>query len=400
MATLDELVTPLTEEEVETFLYDFAAARGLKTTSWKVGAVVRTIVKGVAKLGAAFSRLQAEIAKSGFLELATGVWLTLVARYVYFVERDTGSFATGTVLASNSSGGVYAGVAGDLIFRNSTTGKSYRNTAAFSIGAGAINVEIAVQAIEIGTASTAAAGDIDTLETPLVGVTVTHTGAIVGTDPETDDQLRQRCYEKPASLSPNGPRDAYAFVARSAKRSDGTSIGVTRVRSVPAGDGTLTVYVATASGGVTGTAGDPLTDLGAIAEAVHTKVEPLCVTPTVTTATPQTNAVTYALWVHDWISMTDAEIEAAIEAAIIAFYSTQPIGGVVLSEGNPGNVFKQALESAMTRALPAGSIVDLQVATPVDDVEHDPDEVPVAGTVTATAITRVQDDLAGGGGAS
>ena len=98
------------------------AATGTKTTNWKPGAVVRTIVAVLAFVLAAFSVLTSLLAKSGFLELSSGAWLTLVARYVYGVERDTGSFATGFVTLDNAGGGVYSGDPDDLLFTNPTTG--------------------------------------------------------------------------------------------------------------------------------------------------------------------------------------------------------------------------------------------------------------------------------------
>jgi phage-related baseplate assembly protein len=116
-------------------------------------------------------------------------------------------------------------------------------------------------------------------------VTVTNAAAFVGTDEETDVDLKVRCVAKLGSLSPNGARDAYNFIARSATRADGSPIGITRVRTIPDGIGGVDVYLATPSGGVTGTSGDPLTDLGAVAAAIWETTEPLAVEATVASAT-------------------------------------------------------------------------------------------------------------------
>src|SRR5262249_16618862 len=142
---------------------------------------------------------------------------------------EEGSFATGSITASNSTGFSYSGGAGDLVVLDSVTQKTYRNTAPFSIGSMATGVVIPIQAVELGTGSNAAAGDIDTLVTVLAGVTITNPAALVGADPEDDVALALRCKEKTGTLSPNGPRDAYAYFARSATRADGSAIGVTRV---------------------------------------------------------------------------------------------------------------------------------------------------------------------------
>jgi hypothetical protein len=385
MSTLDELTTPATAAEITEKIYEALAARGVSTTAWKSGSVVRTIIAGVAIVLAAFSRLQAAIAKSGFLELAEGDWLTLVALYVYGVARDEGAFASGTVTLTNTGGGVYSGGADDLVFRHATSGKTYRNTGTYSLGAGATLV-VPIQATEIGSASTATPGTITAFVTPLIGVTVTNAASVVGRDPATDAELRTLCYEKTGTLSPNGPRDAYAFVARSAVRADGSSIGVTRVRSVPDGLGGVTVYVATATGGVTGSAGDPSTDLGAINAAIQELCAPLAITATVVSAVAEIIAPTYELWVRDTTGMGTAEIEAAVAARLTALMASSPIGGHVI--GGVGKIYVTAIETTIGAAL-EDDLVRVVVTVPAADVTIAINEAPVLGAITVTAIHEV-----------
>jgi hypothetical protein len=108
MATfsIDELITPLETEEIKTSVYSALATVGVTTTTWKPGAVVRTIIAIVAVILHALSVLVSNIARSGFLALASGTWLALKARYDYAVEKQEAEFASGTVLVSNASGGV------------------------------------------------------------------------------------------------------------------------------------------------------------------------------------------------------------------------------------------------------------------------------------------------------
>ena len=120
---LEDLTTPLTIAQVETAFYDGMAARGVDTTSWKPGAVVRTLVLIFAIITAALSRLIALLAKSSFLDDSSGDWLTIVARKTYGVERITGTFASGYVTLTNAGAGVYSGDAGDLVCSNSSTGR-------------------------------------------------------------------------------------------------------------------------------------------------------------------------------------------------------------------------------------------------------------------------------------
>lgn len=382
--TLDELTTPLTTAEVRDSIYAGIAARGVDTTTWKPGAVVRTIIAAVAIVIAAFSRLVALIAAGGFLSLSSGPWLTLVARHVYGVERSEGTFAAGEVLVDNTGGGVFAGDPDDLVFSTSTGDpRTYRNTAAFSIAAFATGVSIPVRAVEIGSGHSAAQNEIDQLETVLLGVgNIRNPSALVGLDPELDPALQERARQKTGVLSPNGPRDAYSFVAQSAKAADGTPIGVTRVKTVADGVGGVDVYCATASGEVTGSAGDPATDLGAVAEAIHTQVEPLAITPTVQSGTPEPIAVTYELWLRDTTGLTDSEIETAIEVALAAYVARVPIGGEVLP-GEPGRVYLDKLK-AVIGAVFADETVDLNVTVPAADVALVVPETPTLGAVTPT----------------
>jgi len=383
MATFSELTTPLSRLEVEAAIYAAIQARGVATTSWKPGAIARTIISGVAIVLAAFSTLQQRIAESGFLELAAGDWLTIVAREVYGVERSVGSFAAGNLTLDNTAGGLFTPGIGDVIVSNSTTGKTFRNTAAFVLNPFQVGLVVPFEAVEIGADSTSAPADIDTFETVLLGVTVTNPIAFVGQDPETDAALRERCLAKTGVLSPNGPADAYRFLATSAVTTLGVPAGITRVRTVPDGAGNVEVIVATATGPVTGIIGDPSTPLGAVDEAIQTQCVPLAVTATVSSAVAATIAVTYTLWVKNTIGLTVSQIQTLIATALATFLSTQPISGSRKVPG-PGFVFVEQLEGVIAEAIGTANLVDVQVSVPAADVAIAANGAPVLGTVTPT----------------
>lgn len=386
MAEVDELA-----EETEAAIYADAAGAGLPTTAWKPAAVVRFLISSFSRRLAEATERSILIAKGGFLELAEGDWLTELARLVYGVTRVNGTHATSIVTVSNTGGGVYAGEPGDLVFINTTTSpaKTYRNTELFSIGALESNVAIPVEAVELGSASNAGPDEIDQLETTLLGVTVVGSTAAFGTDLETDAHLRVRCREKLGSLSPNGPRDAYGFAARGATDAKGNAIGVTQVRLVPDGIGGIDVYVATASGTVTGDPADPNTDLGAVAKALASLAQPEGVTLRVHSATALAIAVTYELWVRE-TEETDAELEEAGEDAIAAFLAAQPIGGAVIP-GQPGRVYHQGISAAIHGALPAGAFVDIDVTLPAGDVDVGSTQAPTLAAAPTATIHRVSE---------
>jgi len=376
----DDLITPVTREEVTAKVYEVLAIVGVDVTTWKPGAVVRTMLAAAALVLSAFSRLQAAIAKSGFLYFAEEEWLEVVAYYVYGVAKNKADFAKGEITLVNAGGGVYAADPGDVIFRNPDTGKSYRNTTSWTLGALA-TLTVPIQAIEAGSASTSLAGAITTLETPLLGVTCSNALAVVGHDDETDPDLRTRCGEKLGSLSPNGPWDAYAFAARNATRADGGNVGVTRVRSRNDGAGGVTTYVASATGAVLGSVSDPASDLGIVDEAIQQIAAPLAVTAVTESAAVKVINVAYELWAYNSSGLTDAQLSTAVGAKLADFVRTQPIGGNIV-DPDTGRIYRSAIAAVIGATVPA--IFRVNVTSPATDPELAFNEVGALGTVTGT----------------
>jgi len=380
--SFDELVTPLTRAEIQASFYRVYATLGLKTSSWKGGAVVRTMTWASSIVLSGFSALQASIAKSGFLELAEGPWLDLVAWYVYRQKRVAATFASGVLTLNNNGGGVYEADPDDLIFTNPATNKQYRNTAAVSIGSGEQNVLVPVRAIEAGSTSSSQTGAITEITTTLLQVTCTNASPLIGNDEELDPALRTRSLESLGALSPFGPWDAYASAIRNATRDDASTLGVTRIRPVKDGFGHVDVYVATDSGGLTGDIDDIESDLGIAYDAVKRWAEPLAVTATVLSATPLPIAVTYELWMYNTSGRTDLEVAAAVQLRLSNFIRSQPIAGNRIDSG-PGKVYQDAVRTAIAATFP-NQMFHVVVTTPAGDVVVDPDEVPTLGTVTPT----------------
>jgi phage-related baseplate assembly protein len=378
--SLDDLTTPLTVDEIKTSIYDALAVLGVNTTSWKPGAVVRTMIAGVSIVLAGFSQLQAKIARSGFLELSEGLWLTLVAHYVYGVARDEATFANGEITLTNSGGGEYVIEPDDLIFRNPVTDKTYRNTSAFTLSPGGV-LTVPIQATEAGSASTSAPATITDMTTPLGGVTCTNAAAVIGRDEESDPALRTRCSETLGALSPMGPWDAYSSAVRGARRADGTSLGVTRIRTTKDGFGNVTVYCANASGSLSSEDRD-LAD-----EAVQQWAAPLAVTADVEAATAAPIAITYELWLYNTTGLSAPQIQTLIASRLSTFLSSQPIGGNKVGN-DPGKVFVSAIRTAIGAVLP--QIFHVVVTSPAADVELEIDEVPIlAGAPSVIAIHQV-----------
>lgn len=382
--SLDDLTTPSTKEQVQQSVYDVLEVLGVRTTSWKPGGVVRAMITGFSVVAAGFTQLSAAVARSGFLELAEKKWLTLKAYYDYKVERIEGDFATGETTLTNSGGALYTVGAEDLILRNRLTGKLYRNTAAFTLGS-LSTVTIPIRAVEIGADSSAAPGDISELETPLTGVSCSNALALVGSDDESDVSLRERCSQKLGALSPFGPWDAYTSAVRGAKRSDGSSVGVKRVRVIGGSNGSILVVLATDTGPVSGTLGDTATDLGACNLAIQKYAAPQGITAAALSAFSAPIAITYQAFVYNTTGLSDAELRDLIAAKLSAFIAAQPVGGIVVAP-NPGTLFQDAIRSAIRSAR--AEIFHVVVTSPAADVTLAPTQVATLGAVIGT-ITQV-----------
>jgi hypothetical protein len=378
--SVQDLTTPVTRQQVQASIYNVLASVGVDTTAWSSGSVVRTMIVGVSVVLAAFSQLMALLARAGFLALSSGDWLTLVAKYVYNVERIEASFASGVLYVSNSSGASYGLDPGDLIVANAN-GFTFRNLAAIVVGPGASNIVVDIAATEAGSASTSNPGSITRVVSSLNGVTCTNPASLVGLDAEGDTALRARASESLGALSPMGPWDAYTAAIHNAKRADGSSLGVTRIRLKADGYGRLYVYMATAAGAVPGS------DVIIADTAVQRWAAPQAITAIVNSATAYLIPVTYTVWMYNTSGLTEQQIKDTIASALTAFMETQPIAGNVIG-ADPGRVFTDAIRAAISNARP--EIFHVEVTAPgTPYVEPGLTGVPMLGTVTPTAINQV-----------
>lgn len=389
--SLDELTTPLTTEDVKRSIYSVLASTGVSTTSWKPGGVVRTLIAGVSIVGSALSRLTAKLAQSGFLSTAQGDWLGQVAANVYNVTPQGATFATTPVTLVNTGGGVYSFDPGDLQVLNPTTKEAYFNTGTVTIGSGATVENVIVQAFTAGSKGTSYAGEISAFQTAGLSpnVTVTNPFAAIGTDAESDPAVRQRCLDKLGSLSPNGPSDAYAYVARSAVDQNGAPVGITRVRVVNDGFGNVDVYLATNQGGVVGTVGDLNTNLGIVDDAMQRQAAPLAVTLNTFSAVPKPINITYTIWLYNTSGLTEVQIKDVIAKHLEDFIVVQPIGGNLIGVAS-GRIYFTAIEAAVGGATTDQGVpllpMKVQVTTPTGDLLLNPNEAPTIGTINGTII--------------
>lgn len=382
---LKDLTEPLTELEVKTTVYEILDQLGINTTSWKLGAVVRTIITVFSIALSYCTYLIAGIAQSGFLVYAQGAWLTLVARNVYNIERIDADQARGHATLTNTSGTPYTFDPEDLILSAPAADTEYRNTESVTVPAMG-SVTFSIECIQVG-ATRAEAGQVSTLVTPLGGVTATNAVAIIGLDAETDPALRARCKASTAALSPFGPADAYRFAATSAKRPSGESCGVTRVRLIPDGQGGIQAYVATSVGEVpAGIGEDPDSDLAIVADAMQRKAAPLGITLDVESVDEVEIDIEYTAYVYDSVGLSESQIKAKIAEALASRIARLPIGGDVLpSTTFPGKLYVDAIRGAIDNTLPE-HIYHVTIASPAADVSIQVNQVAVLNPPDGTIV--------------
>ena len=373
MLSLDDLLAAQTTEQFETAILDALEALNLSARSWEEGSITRTMVRLVATLFASADSIRATTAAGGFLDTASGNWLSLVASYVYNVDRVEAESAVGSIRLTNSTANVYTLSPGDLVVANGTTGKTYTLTQAGTIPANA-SQSLAFIADEVGTDSNATPGQINQLVTPLSGVTCTNLAAVLGTDEETDVSLRDRCRLKLGSLSPDGPASAYEYVAKSA------GVGVTRTRIVESEDfdGMLTLYIAGASGAMTG---GQVIDVNT---QIQTLAVPIGITATVASAVSAPINLNVTVYVYDDSGITSADLADRIELAVAEYLATVPIGGDIVT-GDVGRVYGSRLYGVIESVSSRIFRVDM---TGPGDVDLAASEVPLLGSSSVTVITE------------
>ncbi|WP_437647879.1 baseplate J/gp47 family protein [Sorangium sp. So ce362] len=376
MLPIDQLIQPLTPGQVKDSIYRLLSASGLPVTSWHEGAVARSIIAVIAAIFAGFTQVIALAIRANYLDLAEGIWLTLLAYYVYGVERVEATFATGQVTLVNAGGGVYPFEAGEFICRNPTTDAHYTNASFFELGAGQ-TLTIDVRAVVAGAEGSSSAGQITALVTEMLSVTCSNAAALNGRDQESDPALRQVCRDSLGALSPNGPQAAYEYWAKRARRADGTIVNVTRVWVSPGSSvGHVQVYVASPSGAVDGSAGDPSTDLGAVASTIMRLVVPKGATCTVSSAVAVTVTVTGTAWVQVAANLSDAAWQTLFLQQLTMYLAEVPIGGHVLTSV-PGHVFRNAIIGQVEGV--SKFVIKFDPTLPAGDTSLAEGQVPVSG---------------------
>lgn len=346
-----------------------AQGLGIDPTTWRTGDPSKAQFNFTAEVLGESDPIVAQFCKSGFLSTAERDWKTVNGHEVYGVDRTEATAATSSVTIQNTGSRFYEIHARDLVFKSSLSGKTYHNIAdAPGPLAGGVTLALDVEADEEGTDSNAGVNEIDTLVTTLLGVNVIASTAAVALDQQSDPSLEDQCLASLGATSPDGPADAYEYVARNSKLTGVQD--VTRASSSgDAGNLAVTIYVASPSGPVAGAS------VTAVQAAIERWATPLCFTPTTV------NSIADVTGYSATITGADLPLDAVtkIEDALGAVFSALPIG-----KGAGYDIDPTTFTTAIRNAVP--QITAIPTYAPSTIVHVAAGHVPVLGSVTVTVV--------------
>ena len=382
--SLSSLLQAVGLESWKAKIEQVAVTVGLQTENWSELGFTRKMLALFATLYTTAGDVVRFIAAAGFLDYAEGDWLTLLARNVFRVVRVEATFASGVeaIKLTNTGGGLYVLEVGDLIVAHATTKKTYRNSTAGTLSPGVGQIlRLDLVADEAGSDSNASIGTITELVTNQIGATVTNEVALAGLDRQEDEALRQLCRDSNATLSIGGIKKAYEYYAKSAVDDDGISVGVTRVKVMPApGDGTLVVFIAGVSGALSGPS------VAFVQASFDLNVTPYGFDATATSAANLSVSKPCTIWIPSSLGLTTLEAQEAVDDALADYVGAVDIGGVLIAP-TAGRIYWRTLLGIVEGAIPGMLKAELTSETDVTVAEG---EVPIWGGVPAdVTVTQV-----------
>jgi phage-related baseplate assembly protein len=377
MISINDLLTPVSSDEAMSTILNVLEAVGLPARKWREAGTARTMVRVVAMTQAGFSTLMTAAIGGTFLETSSGLWLVLLAYFVYGVVAIPATFASGELTLINGGGGIFTYGPREARFQNPDTKVVYTNVDGFTLNASA-TLTIDIEAVTAGALGSSTPGTISKIVTAMLNVTCANALSVIGVDAEKDPDLRSRCLAKLATRSVRGARDAYSYAVKSAKRLDGTPVNINRIGiSASSSTGIVTVYCASPSGA-------PVSDdLDAAAASIEDLVRPEAVTVSVVAVTEVPYNPSITIWAQSTAGVSASAVQSAAEQAIADFIASYPIGGLTQADTVQRGLFGSGIASRIGLASPA-KVFSIEGSTPGSSV---PNLALVAGEVATNAVT-------------
>lgn len=376
MITIEQLRTPLTEEEAYDEIIGDLKDLGFTADDWEPGSVVRTIVEVAARRVALESTWPGLISMQMFLQDANDAGLTSLVSSSYDLERQAAVPTQGQIFLSASAGvGPYTFAAGQLVVADDTFGYQYRNIAGGTLNVGSSSY-VAFEADVSGSLRNVANNTITTFVQALAGVSVNNppdpeTGTWItqaGTDEESDAKLKARARSRWGTLPYATPAAGFENVVLSVPAIAKSRIDATN----PRGSGSLDVYV-------WGSGSHPGASAISTAQDLCTARKHATERVLVVAATEQTQAVSASVTYDS--STSEAAMLSAVSASLVSYFDGLPIGGKEVS--GQGYAFKSELIAAV---MGVDGVINTSMSVPSDDVLVDPFEVVTLGTLSLTPV--------------
>jgi len=360
------LTTPTTAAQYLSQILATLAAQGFPVTAWQAGNAGRTLAVADAAALADLRAVIADVARGGYLDTATGDWLTLLAAGLFDLTRTPATYAVGSVtLSCVPTAGPYNLTAGALVVSDGTRRWRSTNTASLTLpSSGSLPVE--VRAESPGAAYNVSGSTLSTtpVSPSLAGVTVTAATSWIttaGAVEESDASLRARCRLRWSTLGRGATLEAYEYNALAA----GVA-AITRAQAIAGvGDGTVTVYIAQASGAAT-------SPQVATVQTYISGVCPATDAPTVIAATAVPIDVTATVYVA--AASNSAANRTLATDAITAYIDALAMGNAVVDVARIG-----------ASIYSAAGIRDVDLSAPVDTTIT-AGQVATVGTVSLTWV--------------
>lgn len=368
-----------------------AQAVGLPVSTWQAGDPTRSMYHLESEILSTLEDVVVGFIRSGFLDYAAEAaaadpkgraWLNINAKQTFNVDVPEATFATVRIVLTNNGGGNYPEIeVGDIIVKNPISGKTYTNTEAGSLASGpGTTLPLDFVADEAGSDSSAGGGEINEVVAGPLGVTCSNPLAAVGNDEQDPATTVQQCRDKLGSLSPNGPKEAYTYVARNPALTGTTA--VTRARAYGSSEtGDVVLYLAGPSGGVA----EP--DRVLVEAAVLKWATPICITPTVLAATNVAVNVKYSLWIYKSCNKTADEVKADVQAALAQMLATREIGGDIIPPSATGSLYHSLIESTIRETF--AQTFRVEVTSPAADTPIANGQVATLGVVDPTSAVNI-----------
>ncbi len=390
--SLAQLIVQETKAGIYEFALGVANRIGLPVSTWETGNPTRSMFHVESEYLEKLEEIVVGFIKAGFLDLAAEIaedmlsrglanaytWLEWNAKQFYNVDVPPATAATTRVVLTNTGGGFFPDIdPGDIIFKNTTSGKTYKNTSGGTLASGpGTTLTLDVEAEEVGSESSAGAGEIDEIVTGMIGVTCTNPVAAIGQDKWSPSTIVKQCRDKIGSQSSQAPRDIYTYVARN-KDLTGTN-AITRARAYSVSNsGDIAIYLAGPGGAIAEV------DRALVETAIMKHAVCLTATPHVYSASNVVIPITYEVWIYSSVNKTAEEIEAAILSALQALFRSRDIGGDIIPPATSGVLAHSVIKTTIGNVFKAQTI-KTEVSTPSVDTPIANGEVAAIGLVSAT----------------